>query len=340
MNEFASLLQPPDMYLPGLNSGTHVLNLAANRVVEAGTGKFVSRLIPTNSAVNAMSQLPFNPDAARIAIEQSTSLAQIRPVLQAMQLASNVAAIASVANMGISCVGFALVLHKLSRIEGKLDEALSRLRALQQAVQALHSHVEALSVGRIRAAADTLDRALHAESEGSRHELAVRARELFQEGRQLYLELWRRADPMLQPDVPVLTALEMQSRYAACAVGEIQAEFIAGDLGAFKHACASAEHAMRETMGFDAEDAFCRRADAACTKEPPDIAMFLGEAQSLAEQIILSWKMIEVTSARFAGYADDAELVKTLAIAPHELVRQMQALPGNAIYFLPAVQAT
>ena len=93
-------------------------------------------------------------------------------------------------------------------------------------------------------------------------------------------------------------------------------------------------------MGFDANDAFCCRSDAACTKAPPDIAMFLGEAPSLADQIILSWRMIEVTSARFAGYADDAELVKTLAIAPHELVRQMQALPGSAIYFLPAVQAT
>ncbi len=266
MNSFAELLQPADPYLPGLLSGQYGVNEAANRVTDSITGRFLAPLVRGEGLQQALSGLPMNAVDAAACLGASPSLTQLVPVLKTMHVVSTVGALASVANLGICCVGFGLVLQRLERIEGKLDEMLTKLDVLKDSVRQLQAHTDALSIARVRAAGDSLDRAASADTSAKRRELAARARDLFQESRALYLELWRAARPWHQLKVPVQTALEMQGRYIACAVGEIQAEFVGGDMGAFRHAVRSTVEDFRTHLFLDAPGALRSRSDAACAQ--------------------------------------------------------------------------
>ena len=135
MNSFAQLLQPDDPLVSGLRTGQYAMNEGANRVTDTGTGRFVAALVPGEAQQRALSGLPMNTADAAARLAASPGIAQLVPVLKAMQLANTVGALASVANLGISCMGFALVLQRLGRIEGKLDDMLTKLDVLQDSVR-------------------------------------------------------------------------------------------------------------------------------------------------------------------------------------------------------------
>lgn len=335
MNRFAQLLQPPDTYLRGLEVGTYRLNIPANRVIDAQTGQFVAALVPGEDLSQSLAKLPIDPKAAAQTIQRSAELTKLAPLLNSLQLTSSIGALTSVANLGVSFVGFALVMRRLSRIEGKLDELLGKIEVLQQAVREVHVQMDALSVARVLSAAAALDRALAADSAVARRELAIHARNLFQESRLLYLELWRRANPLFQADVPIVTALEMQGRYTASAIGEIQAEFIAGDLGAFKHAAESAARDLRDAMGFEPVPVFRSRSDQSCGRGMGAVTLFQAGMAQLAKELRDAREAAEWTSQRLEGYAADADLVKALDMEPHQLARGVRTLKGNALFLLP-----
>jgi hypothetical protein len=233
----------------------------------------------------------------------------------------------------VSCVGFGLVLQRLTRIEGKLDEMLTKVDVLQQSVQQLQVHTDALSLARVRVAGDCIDRAMSASTAAKREELATHARELFQESRALYLELWRAARPWHQLTVPVQTALEIQSRYVVCAIGEIQAEFIGGDTGTFRHAVRSAVDDFREHMSLDAPGAFRSRSDAACVQTDL-LARFGLTLAELTAQFRVANDVTQWTATRLEAFALDANLPTELGLAPHEIVAVVRSARGNGLYAL------
>jgi hypothetical protein len=340
MNSAApQLLRPADEYYPGLLSGRYGMNEAANRVFDTTTGRFVAPLVRGDGLQRALSGLPLNTADAAARLVATPGVAQLVPVLKAMQVINTVGALASVANLGVSCVGFALVLQRLGRIEGKLDEMLTKLDVLQDSVRHLQAHAEALSFARMRVAGNSLDRAASAETSSKRQELAARARDLFQESRALYLELWRQSQPWSQLQVPVPTALEMQGRFIVCAIGEIQAEFLGGDMGAFRHAVGSAVLDLRVNMALDAAPALRARSDGACVQGAPGLARFgLGIAQLTAElrqaSEITTW-----TGNRLEGFALDADLPSELGVEPYEIVRAVREAKGEGLHVLGRPQS-
>jgi hypothetical protein len=333
MNAFLQILGPPEAFVTGIRSGTYGLNLPSNRVLDPATGRFVAALVPGEGLQRALSALPVNVAQASAQMAASQTLSGLAPVLHAMQVVSTIGALASVANLGVSCVGFALVLHRLGRVEGKLDEMLTKIDVLQDSVQRLQTHADALSLARVRAAGDSLDRAVFAEAASTRHDLATHARDLFQESRALYLELWRAARPWHQLKVPVQTAIEMQSRYVVCAIGEIQAEFIGGDMGAFRHAVHSTAEDFRVHMGLDAPAAFRSRSDAACA-QTETLARFGLTVVDLTAQMRAANDITTWTAARLEAFAADADLPTELGVEPHEILRATRAATGDGLYVL------
>jgi hypothetical protein len=340
MNKFAELLQPADAYYPGLLSGQYGMNEVANRVTDAATGRFVAPLVRGDGLERALSSLPLTL-SPRQAIEHLRSVSTVSalvPVLQTMQVVGTVGALASVANLGVSCVGFALVLQRLGRIEGKLDEMLTKLDVLQDSVRQLQAHADALSLARVRSAGDSLDRALSADSSSKRQELAARARDLFQGSRAFYLELWRHVRPWSQPKVPVPTALEMQSRFVVCALGEIQAEFIGGDMGAFRHAVHSVANDVRTQMALDAPSALRERSDAACAQGVDELAQFGARIAELTTQLRVARDVTDWTGKRLEGFALDADLPSELGVEPYEIVQAVRVAKGDGLFVLQRPQ--
>lgn len=334
MNTFAQILQPADEYVPGILSGQYGINFPANRVIDANTREFVAALVPGGGVQDALAQLPLSPAEAATKLAASSDLASIAPMLKTMQIVSTVGALASVANLAVSCVGFALVLQRLSRIEGKLDDMMGKLDVLQDSVHRLHDHANALSLARLRSAGDSLDRALSASTPGKRDELASNARNLFQESRALYLELWRTARPWEHLTIPVNTALEMQSRYVACAIGEIQAEFIGGDMGTFRHAIETAVGDLNSHMRLDGPSAFRSRSDAASMQGPQILARFGQRMPELSAELRTAKEIASWTVTRLVAFAADADLPDQLGVEPHEIVRATRQAKGAKLYVL------
>jgi hypothetical protein len=333
MNSYAELLEPAEQYLVGLQDGIYGFNHASQRVIDAKSGRFIAALVPGDGMQRTLSTLSLNPLEAAAQLATSPSLSSLLPVLQTMQLVSTVGAMASVANLGTSCVGFALVLQRLGRIEGKLDEMLTKLDVLQDSVRQLQGHADALSLARVRAAGDSLDRAVSADSSSKRQELATRARELFQESRALYLELWRAARPWHQLKVPVQTALEMQGRYVVCAIGEIQAEFIGGDMGTFRHAVRTTVEDFKEHLSLDGPAAFRSRSDASCA-QAETLARFGLTIANLSAELRVANDVTVWTATRLDAFGLDADLPNELGVEPFEIVRAVRSAKGDGFFAL------
>ena len=132
--------------------------------------------------------------------------------------------------------------------------------------------------------------------------------------------------------MPVLSALEMQARYLACAVGEIHAEFLLGDEGAYVHACQAIAGQFSEVMRLDPTTAFRKRNDAACDAggAPAFQASMLGlEADLRSASSVTRW-----TTSRLHRYEGDFELPASLQLEPYEVARLLREVRGADLYVL------
>lgn len=336
IDKYAEFLAPAPKWIPLLEQGIVHVNEASNRVAWADTGRYAGAYYPVmgNKVAERVAELPLQPQQALTAVKGSAELSSLAPALQKLQLLSSVGALASVANLGVSCVGFALFLHRLERIEGKLDHLLDEVAYLKTAVDAIHTHVTALSMARVRVAGESLERALSADSASVRRESANQARCLFQESKALYLELWERSEPMYSPSVPIVTAMEMQSRYVAAAIGEIQAEFIGGDAGAYRRLITDTVKDMTAKMALDPVRALRERSDAACAAGPGALGMFQAELSTLTADIRTARDTTSWTTKRIAGLSDDVETARQVGLEPFEMARLVRAIPGDGLFLL------
>jgi hypothetical protein len=340
------MLGPSSQWLPLVERGVVEINRRANRLVWTDNGQFAAALVPTSGLAERLASLPITGSAVQAAGSALTDLTVVAPALEKLQLISTIGAVASVANVGISLVGFAVVLHRLNRIEGKLDQMMTKVDELKHAVEALGIELHALLLARLSSAHANLDRAVVASTERERTELARDARRLFQETRLRYLELWKRADPWNAPDIEIPTALELQGRYAAAAIGELQAEFILGDEGAFVHVSRSAADDVRTVMKLDAVRAFRARTDAACLRVrteghgPIDQAHYAHQTIGLVgEQVKLAGAATSETVERLRAFEEDAQLPNQLKLPPHEILLAMKEASGVDVVSLGDLRA-
>lgn len=336
IDKYAEFLAPASKWVPLLEQGVVRVNEASNRVAWADTGRYAGAYYPVmgNQVAQRVADLPLQPQRAMEVVQESADLSSLAPALQQLQLLSSIGALASVANLGVSCVGFALVLQRLGRIEGKLDQLLGEVEYLKTTVDAIHTHVTALSMARVRAAGESLERALSADSASVRRESVSQARSLFKESKALYLQLWERSEPMYSPTVPIVTAMEMQARYVTAAIGEIQAEFIGGDAGAYRLLVSDTVRDMDAKMKLNPIRVLRERSDAACDAGPTALGTFQAELHTLSMNIRIARDTAIWTIRRVAGLADDIDTARQIGLEPFEMARLVRSVPDNGLFLL------
>lgn len=339
MTRFHEYLGPSRRWLPLVEQGVVYVNRGANRLCWTEGGRFAAKLTPSAGLGVRLASLPASVEAVQKLIATTQELTQIAPALEALQLVSTVGAIASVAGVGVSIAGFAAVLHRLKRIEGKLDEMIMKLDGLRAAVRSLGASTESFLMARLSSASENLDRCIAADTKDEQVHLARDARRLFQESRLRYLELWRQTDPWSNPDIEVVTALELQGRYVASAIGELQAEFLLGDRGAFVHATMSAARDVAETMRLDPPKVFRLRSDASlstvATKgyRPAHQATVLAAMLPvLRDQLRLAAAVTTESASRLTAFEDDADLPGLVGGSAHEILRAVRDAPGVDVF--------
>lgn len=321
---------------PLLAAGKVVLNAKANRLVWAhGQPKFAAALVPSHDLTMELSRAPLTANSLQELQKLVPAIKAISPALEAMQLVSAIGAAASVANLAVSVAGFAAVLARLQRIEGKLDDMLRTLRA---DMAELAGKLDDVAMATLLVGRDSLERSLAATTEPERLEAARRARDRFQDCRMASLALWRRTTPWLNSGMEVATALELQGRYVASAIGELQATFILGDAGAFKHVARSAAADVHKEMAPPPVAALRARTDAAVKGLSRDTFQSLAEEACripvFAEQLRNALGTTQATGRRLADFEDDAELPELLNAPGYEILRAMRAAPGVDVYAL------
>jgi hypothetical protein len=84
-------------------------------------------------------------------VVQSVQLVKIQQTLNTVQTLATVGAIASVASIGVTVAGFALVMGKLKRMDGKLDRVLSGTAEIRTLVEGANVKLDALPLARLNA---------------------------------------------------------------------------------------------------------------------------------------------------------------------------------------------
>jgi hypothetical protein len=139
--------------------------------------------------------------------------------------------------------------------------------------------------------------------------------------------------------------MELQGRYVAMAIGELQAEMILGDRGAFVHANRSAVTDLRQTMFLDPLKTLRLRSDAACMRVGAKgytalhQAEFLsGNIMRLAGQLKLAAATTRESADRLEAFEADVDLPTQLNLPAHEILRLLKEVPGVDIVALGVLE--
>jgi hypothetical protein len=158
---------------------------------------------------------------------QSGQLAMIQRTLNSVQSLATVGAVASVASLGVSIAGFAVVLAKLNRMDGKLDKMLGETARLRGLVENLGVKVDALPMSQLRARLEEVGMARRYKPVRRRDSLRDSVERLA-ELRHFYGSLLASPDFCSLGTDNLLALTDTHERLVAACQGELYAEFLLG----------------------------------------------------------------------------------------------------------------
>jgi hypothetical protein len=156
---------------------------------------------------------------------QMAQLHKIQQTLNTVQTLATVGAVASVATLGVSVAGFAAVLSKLKRMEGKLDQMLAVTVKVRSLVERLHVKVDALPMAALQARLEAVSMA-RLYDKTRRRDALQDAVENLAELRHYYGALLASQQFCALGTENLLPLLDMQERLVAACEGELFAEFL------------------------------------------------------------------------------------------------------------------
>jgi hypothetical protein len=279
------IMEASSKFLPDLALGNVVRYGAILK--DAGTGQIVGHLKEAGVMGNILSsftQSPFgalnvlNPlgmaaDVVGHAVNGyqlygvQRSVDEVKALVEGLQLATNVAAIASVASLGISVAGFAMVQSKLKQMDSKLDGIAGDVQSIKRALTEMSLNWDALSDARFDAATETLIVAEKASTEMRKREHAQHAVHEFSLLRQYYSKLLQRRSILEDPELNVAGLNELMARYTVSCMGLLQGEFMTGDLSAYRGWLDLIQQEYAERVCFSAREVYLARCDKAAPLE-------------------------------------------------------------------------
>jgi hypothetical protein len=128
----------------------------------------------------------------------------------------------------------------------------------------------------------------------------------------------------------------MRGRSDAAALGELQARFIRGDLGASRHAVKTVARDYESHYSFNTVAALRARSDEACSAQDKRMGAFWATLPRLTDDLQRASDSGAWTLGRLRAFEEDAELPGLLSVAPHEVAAAARAVPQNEMGVLAA----
>lgn len=327
------------MYIFDIPNGLQALH-AVGQLQRYGTilkdvtnGRIVGHLKEAGAFSQAMAMLPVNPLSTALEVgsmvSQNAQLSALQAAMGTVQILSGVGAVASVANLGVSVAGFAVVLTKLKRMDAKLDQVLRGIDEVRLQVEQANFTLDAIQSSRLRAAADALEKAEGATTSANRARLLGDASRAFGEQRNYYYLLLEKAALWDHPEVPIDAILEAHARYVAVAMGELQAEFLQGDMGAYRRSVEmiAAQHAPFGEL--DGARVLRTRSDRALEKGTAEQLKVLSPA--VAAQLAAARAVLREDHARIETMTVEADYIERRRLDPYEYLADLKQKPDGIV---------
>ena len=232
---------------------------------EAGQmGELLSNIAPIASGLNPVSGVinAFGTVINGVQIQKvQKSVDEIQKTLEGLEITTNIAALSSVASLGVSVAGFAVVNNKLNKIDAKLDCIANDVVAIKDILKGLHVSWDAMSSAKLQRAVETILVAEHADNTERRLELVKKAVEDFALLRHYYSHLLSTQGLFEDINLDVSHLQEIIARYTLTCIGVLQAEFLTGDLGSYRKRLDTINQDFPNLVTFSPKELFLARCD-------------------------------------------------------------------------------
>jgi hypothetical protein len=348
------------MQVPARFLGAYLAGVVVRRgclLMNSGTGKIVGHLVELGHSARVLDVIPFSrlaalakvagtiatqyrlgriEDIARLSderlcdIQQSLALSHlklgdIQHSLNYLHLIGSIGAVASVANLGVSVAGFAVVLRRLDRLEHNLNRGMDRLRG---EVEKVRLTLDMLQMADLRAAWEMLGIAGQTDRPGRSASLLQDADRMFQKFRHYYHCLITELQPWTRPELSLPQLRELFGRYFSCALGELEANFLLHDFSHWhrRHELICVQ--LRTACQFDPCEAFHVRAHNSGIL-PTD------ELNDLEEEAALAWDFCKENRDRIETAAEEVKWLERREITPGGYLQTLLAATEEGIVLVP-----
>ena len=278
-------MQIPEQFLSRILNGEVIRHGAI--LQEVASGKIVGHLKEAGQFGSTLSQLPVSPlgaltDVASLAANMHPNI-QFKTLQQAMevlQLSNTIGAVTSVASMGVSVAGFAVVMNRLKQIETKLDAVANEIQSIREALEQSNLKWEAMTMSKLSHASERL---ITAEAATTRkNDLLTEANSEFSKLRHYFYILISALRPPFNAELNIEQVRELLSRYFVAAMGQLHSEFLLNDLNAYRKTLNLIHEQSKVLSDFTVQDVFRSRSD---SRPPLDInfdhKQLIGEVRGL-----------------------------------------------------------
>ena len=323
------LFKPPDEYVGKLAAG--VVKVVGATLRNSNTNKIVAHLVPVGGlAARALDAFPIaNIGLQAVSIaQQQVNLRRIIHTLDSLKVLATAGAGFSVLGVGISAAGFTLVLRRLDRLEEKLDCALEKLDGIERLAEGIDKKLDFFQLGRLEAASERLTYGEASESPEAIDNLRTAGKD-FGELRHYYLRLFDK-EGWASDEVPLKYALDLSQRYAVCAFGQLQAQFLLGDLQITRMVLRDTRDEMSRVATFPMDEA--RKTGQRALTElgsqwPLEYKKRVAEFEALLGATATA---LSETEAHFEGFQDQINYVERVGLSPRDFRRELKRVDEEA----------
>ena len=225
-------MKPLEFVVPKQFSDATVYKRIGAIIFEKVSGKIVGH-VQELGGWRLIESLPLpsgNPLGLAMKAVQSAQLHKIQETVNIIQTMATIGAVASVASLGVSIAGFAMVLSRLDRMEGQLDALLDRTEAVHQAVRRLDVKGDLRTRAQLQAALEEQVIARTTTDEDRRRQLLSSSIQKLAGLRHFYAGLLASQEFSAAVRTDSLVAVtDAQERFVTACFGELMGEFMLND---------------------------------------------------------------------------------------------------------------
>lgn len=320
----------PSQFIDKVTSGEYV---RYGTIIKNSSGKIVGHLkeVGMDSILKDF-KIPMNPlNAGTEAIKavsgivQNFQLKEMKSLLDSMQLVNNIGSLSSVATLGVSVVGFAIVTSKLNQLEKKLNITLEKVDRVLEIVQNLNMKQEVLEFAEVKTASEQLHNALFTEDSNRRKDLLTQANATFHKYKNYYLKIAQDKSIWYDGQLPLEVAHELYARYITCVMGQLYSEFLLGDLSCFRESWKIINEEVTDISNIDTIKILRSKSNENSSE------LFTTNYDELVTKIKNTKKILVETNNRIESMDYEANYLLESKIEPFEYLKELRKMDNGLV---------